>query len=187
MIFAVLCPSCRVLVLALLLAGCTTIASSAYKASVDERPLATLKDDTVIEAKIKKGLLDSGFKNYWAIDVYCHQAVVVLTGVVEPGSKLGDQAVVIAKAVEGVKRVETYFVPNRPSTTSDLAILAKIKSRIIGDGELQAPQVEISVIAGHVVLAGVVSRPARIDQFIRHARAVEGVVTVKSFIQVKSQ
>lgn len=175
-----------VTLLALALTGCTTIATSAYKASSDERPFATYVEDGEIEFKIKQDLVELGFKAYIALDVYCHYGVVVLAGVVEPGSTLGEQAVALARAVPGVKRVETYFLPERPSRASDLALLAKIKAKFIGDGDLQAPQVEVSVIAGHVVLAGIVSRPPRVERFIQHARSVEGVVTVKSYIQVKS-
>ena len=86
-----------------------------------------------------------------------------------------------------MKRVETYFLPNRPSTTSDVTIGAKLKARIIGDGDLKASQVDIAVFAGHVVLTGVVDRQAKIDAVVRHARAVDGVVTVKSYIQIKAR
>jgi len=136
-------------VLALLLTGCTTIASQAYSSATDERSLAVQAEDTKIATKIKKGLFDTGAKNLLALDVFCHQGLVVLTGVVAPGTKLGDQAVAIAKSVEGVKRIEMYFLPARPSTTSDFGISAKLKARIIGDGDLKAPQVDMAVIAGH--------------------------------------
>ena len=126
------------LALAVLLTGCTTVASTAYKSATDERSLAVQADDTKIATKIKKGLLDTGVKNLLALDVFCHQGVVVLAGVVEPGSKAGEQCVAVAKSTEGVRRVETYFLPNRPSTAGDLAISAKIQARIIGDGDLKA-------------------------------------------------
>ncbi len=174
-------------VLALLLTGCTTIASQAYSSATDERSLAVQAEDTKIATKIKKGLFDTGAKNLLALDVFCHQGLVVLTGVVEPGTKVGDQAVAIAKSVEGVKRIETYFLSARPSTTSDFGISAKLKARIIGDGDLKASQVDMAVIAGHVVLTGVVDRQAKIDAIVRHARAVDGVTAVKSFIQIKAQ
>jgi osmotically-inducible protein OsmY len=174
------------LAFALLLSGCVTVASTAYKSATDERSLAVQAEDTKIATKIRKGLLDTGVKNLLALDVFCHQGVVVLAGVVEPGAKLGDQAVAIAQSVEGVKRIETYFLPSRPSTASDLGIGAKIKARIIGDGDLKASQVDTAVIAGHVVLAGVVDRQAKIDAIVGHARAVDGVVTVTSYIQLKS-
>ena len=162
------------------------MATQAYSSATDERSLAVQAEDTKIATKIKKGLFDSGAKNLLAIDVFCHQGLVVLAGAVEPGSNAGQQAVAIARAVEGVRRVETYYLPARASTTSDLAIGAKLKARIIGDGALKASQVDMTVINGNVVLTGVVDRQAKIDAVVRHARAVEGVTAVKSYIQVKS-
>lgn len=170
----------------LLLTGCATIASRAYSSATDERSLAVQAEDAKIATKIKKGLFDTGAKNLLALDVFCHQGLVVLAGVVEPGAKVGDQAVAIATSVEGVKRIETYFLPNRPSKTSDLAIGAKIKARIIGDGDLKASQVDMAVIASHVVLTGVVDSQVKVDAILRHARAVEGVTAVKSFMQIKA-
>jgi len=101
--------------------------------------------------------------------------------------QIGDRAVAVARAVEGVKRVETYFLPGQPALLQDLQITAKIKARIIGDGALRISQVDMAVVAGHAVLTGVVDRPEKIEQIIRHARAVEGVVAVKSFLQIKAR
>lgn len=171
----------------LLLSGCATVASTAYSSATDERSVAAQADDAAIATKIRKGLLDTGVKNLMALDVFCHRGVVVLVGVVEPGSKLGEQGVAIARSIEGVKRVETYLVPAQPSKLSDFTISTKLKARIIGDGDLKASQVDLAVIAGHVVLTGVVDRQAKIDAVVRHARAVEGVTTVKSYIQITSR
>ena len=175
-----------VLVTALALAGCVTVASTAYQSATDERSVAAQADDTAIAVKIRKGLLDSGVKNLLALDVFSQQGVVVLAGVVEPGSKAGEQGVAIARGVAGVRRVETYFLPGQPSKVSDFAISAKLKARVVGDGDLKASQVDWSVIAGHVVLVGVVDRQAKIDAAVRHARAIDGVQAVRSFIQLKS-
>ena len=49
---------------------------------------------------------------------------------------------------------------------------------------MKAGQVDMAVIAGHVVLVGIVDRPEKIDKIIAHARATDGVVVVKSFIQL---
>lgn len=161
------------------LAGCGTL----YKAATEERPLSVLVDDQVITVKIKKGFLDRAPKAL-GLSVFCHQGLVVLAGVADP--QIGDQAVAIARAVEGVKRVETYFLPGQPAPFQDLQISAKIKAKIIGDGALRVSQVDMAIIAGHAVLTGVVDRTEKIDQIVRHARSVEGVVTVKSFLQLKA-
>src|SRR5262249_31336763 len=77
-------------------------------------------------------------------------------GVVPPGSQAGQAAVAIARQTAGVKRVETYFVPSRPSWESDIAIKEQIRANLIADPALISAGVDIAVFAGHVVLVGVV-------------------------------
>lgn len=55
---------------------------------------------------------------------------------------------------------------------------------IIGDTQLKAAQVDVTVVGGHVVLAGLMDRNDKIASAVAHARAVEGVVKVKSFIDL---
>jgi osmotically-inducible protein OsmY len=173
------------IVFALLLAGCIKVATTTYSSATDERPLGVQVEDTRICAKVKRGLLETGLKNAMALDVFCHRAVVVLAGVAQ--APVAEQSVAIARNVEGVKRVETYLLPERPSSTNDLAISTRIKARIVGDRDLKSSQVEVAVIAGHVVLAGLVDSQAKIDRFVGHAQAVEGVVDVTPFIQLTSR
>lgn len=173
--------------LVVLVAGCTTIAKSGYEAAVDERSLAMQKADTQIALAIKKNLLQSNVKGTGGLDVFCRNGVVVLAGVVESGSEAGSEATNIARRMDGVKRVETYFLPNRPSAVNDFAIKQKINAKLIGDLDLKASQVDMSVIAGHVVLVGVVDRKEKVDKIIAHARSTDGVIAIKSFIQAPGQ
>lgn len=170
--------------LAVLLAGCFSVVSTGYEAATEERSLATQKADTQIVLTIKKNFLESSVKGLSRLDVFSRNGVVVLAGVVQSGSQAASEAVSIARRVEGVKGVETYFVPNRPSFVNDFAIKQKINAKLVGDVNLKAGQVDMSVLAGHVVLVGLVDRREKIDKIIAHARSVDGVVAVKSFIQV---
>lgn len=163
------------------LTGCETI----YKAATEERPLSVMVDDDIITVKIKKGFFDS-LTPALALSVFCHQGHVVLAGVM-PNAQVGEKAVAIARGVEGVKRVETYFLPGQPAPFRDLELTARIKAKIIGDMALRVSQVDMVVIAGHAILTGVVDRREKIDQIIRHARSVDGVVAVKSFLELKAQ
>lgn len=163
-------------------AGCGTL----YQAATEERPLSVFWDDEVITTKIRKAFLDAVPEALSSLSVFCHQGHVVLAGVVTD-PRMGEQASAAARAVVGVKRVETYFLPSRPAPLRDFEISAKIKAKIIGDSALRVSQVDMVVIAGHAVLTGVVDRQEKIDRIVRHARSVDGVVTVKSFLQLKSQ
>ena len=139
---------------------------------------ATQATDTQAEVQIKAALLASPVSGTSGIDVYCRQGVVVLVGVVPPGSQAGQAAVAIARQTPGVRRVETYFVPSRPSWESDIAIKEQIRVSLIADPALVSGRVDIAVYAGHVVLVGVVNSQASVQRFISDARSVPGVVSV---------
>ncbi len=97
--------------LAFVVGGRTTVAKTGYEAATDERSLATQTADTQVSVTIKKNLLESKVKGTGGLDVFCRNGVVVLAGVVERGSQAGVEAVAIARRVDGVKRVDTYFLP----------------------------------------------------------------------------
>ena len=124
------------LMLVVALAGCSPYVLAVretYEVATDPRSLATQATDTQAEVQIKAALLASPVSGTSGIDVYCRQGVVVLVGVVPPGSQAGQAAVQIARQTPGVKRVETYFVPPRPSWESDIAISGGIRAVLIAD------------------------------------------------------
>jgi osmotically-inducible protein OsmY len=181
----------RLVLLALLggLAGCnpyvaaTSVVRETYGTATDLRSVSTQESDTKIEAQIKAALLASPVKGTSGIDVFCRQGIVLLAGIVPPGSAAGQDAVKIARATAGVKRVETYFVPKRPSWTDDFEIKEQIRALLVADPSLISGRVDIGVYAGHAVLVGVVSSAQQAEQFVAKARSVSGVVSVTSFIQ----
>lgn len=173
------------LLLPLLFAGCLSVASRSYEASQDERSVKTQAADANLGTTIRKRILKADAKGLLALDVYCYQGNVVLVGVVPPGSMLGAKAVEIARGVDGVQRVDTYYVPNQPSKMSDLAISAKVKTKLVGDGHVKSTQLDWTVLGGHVVLVGVVDGSERRDRIVRDVRAIDGVAGVKSFLQIK--
>jgi osmotically-inducible protein OsmY len=176
----------HVLPLILALAGCAPYVLAVretYEVATDPRSVLTQATDTQAEVQIKAALLASPVNGTSGIDVYCRQGVVVLVGVVPPGSQAGQAAVAIARQTPGVKRVETYFVPSRPSWESDIAIKERIRAVLIADPALVSGRVDIAVFAGHVVLVGVVNSQASVQKFISDARSVPGVVDVTSYIQ----
>jgi hyperosmotically inducible protein len=170
---------------ALSLLGCGTALRTGYSVATEERTTGEIVDDTAIVAKIKKAYLEESRENL-LLTVFCHQGLVVLAGAVED-PRVGERAVRIARGVPGVKKVETYFRPQQPSAVSDFAISTKVKAKIVGDRELRLSQFDLTTIAGHVVLTGVVDRQEKIDKAIAYARSVDGVVAVRSFMQVKAQ
>lgn len=176
----------------LLLTGCNPYVaaigavSQTYGVATDERSLETQASDAEIEAKIKADLLSSPVQGTGRLSVFCRQGVVVLCGVVPSGSEAGRAAVRIARTTSGVRLVETFFVTSEPSTEEDIVTAGKIKAAFIADPNLIADQVDVRVYGGHAVLIGVVSDLDQAEEFVSDASQVDGVWTVRSFIQTKS-
>ena len=171
--------------LTLLLAGCATVASTTYKTATEERTVGEQAEDTKTAARVKKAIADAaGLGSAVSVDVFCYLGNVVLVGVAE--SKPAGQAVSVARGVQGVKSVQSHFEAARASRTSDLAISAKLNARIVGDGDLKVSQVDWAVVNGQVVLVGFVDREDKAARVVRHARSIDGVGAVRSFIQVRT-
>jgi osmotically-inducible protein OsmY len=173
------------LILPVFLSGCFGIvAKGGYDVATDQRSVEKQIDDAGIWSQIKKDLQQSSVEGTGQIDVFCRNGIVILTGVVVNGSDAGTEAVRIARRVQGVKKVETYFLPSQQSRISDFEIKQVIHFKMVSDPDLKADQVDMTVIDGHVVLVGVVSSSAKINKIIGIAHATKGVKAVKSFIQV---
>lgn len=178
------------LVSVVLLMGCNpyvaavSLATQTYGIATDMRSVSTQASDAAIEAQIKTALLTSPVAGTSAVTVYCRQGVVVLAAALPPRSPAGFAAVQIARGTSGVVRVETFYVNVQPSLADDLALKAQIKSSLIADPRLIAGQVDVGVYAGHVLLVGVVDSWQKVEDFREDVRAVPGVLSVHSYIQV---
>ncbi|HSP96658.1 MAG TPA: BON domain-containing protein [Candidatus Dormibacteraeota bacterium] len=162
------------------------VATQTYDAATDPRSLATQASDTEIEAKISGSLLESPVPGTSGLSVFCRQGVVVLAGMVPLGSPAGPAAVEIARTTSGVRRVETFFVHAQPSKTADFDLASQIKTAFVGDPNIVADDVDVRVYAGNAVLVGVVTSIQQKERFVDDAFSVAGVVSVHSYIQVRS-
>ncbi|MGH7306069.1 MAG: BON domain-containing protein [Candidatus Rokuibacteriota bacterium] len=178
------------LLLAISLAGCNpyVLAASAvsqtYSIATDVRSVSSQAADTGIETSVKAALLSSPVHGSGSLNVFCRQGVVVLAGVVPRRSSAGFAAVRIARETSGVRRIETFFVHSQPDPMTDFGIKEKIKATLITDPRLIAGQVDLGVYAGHVVLVGVVDSWEKVEEFREAVRSVDGVLSVRSYIQV---
>ena len=111
---------------------------------------------------------------------------MVLAGVVPLGSPAGPAAVQIARTTSGVRRVETFFVHAQPSKTADFDLASQIKTAFVADTNIVADDVDVRVYAGNAVLVGVVTSIQQKERFVDDAFSVPGVVSVHSYIQVRS-
>ena len=145
-----------VLILGILTTGCTTV----YKSAVDERSVGQQYDDEKI-------------------------TMVYLVGEYDTVDQR-NQAVKLAREVAGVKSVTDYFLPKKKDdtcgTTDNLKLSAKVSADLIGDKEISSTQIEVKAVQCQIVLLGLVGSADQINKAIAHAKSVEGVRSVKSFL-----
>jgi hyperosmotically inducible protein len=176
--------------LAVAVAGCNpymaavSAVSATYGVARDPLAVSTQASDAEIEAQIKTALVASPVPGTGTLNVFITQGVVVLAGVVTPGSAAGSAAVQVARETPGVRRIETFFVPYQPSILSDLDIKAHVKAAFVADPRVVETNVDVGVYAGHVVLVGAVDSYQKVNDFIADAQSVNGVVSVRSYLQV---
>ena len=172
--------------LALTQTGCTTAIIVAYQTFTDVRTLQEQHDDARIMGTIKDDLANRrGVGSALQIHVFSHLGRVVVAGIVEPGSTLGADVIAVARAVPGVRRVDSVFLPARPSYPRDLTISLKLDAKIVADLDLRRTQIEWTVLAGTVLLTGVVDDAAKAARIVQRATSIDHVVAVRSFIQVR--
>jgi osmotically-inducible protein OsmY len=115
--------------------------------------------------------------------ILCKGDLVVIAGALPPDYTLAVAAVHIAWNTAGVRRVETFFVPKSERETSDSALAAQLRTAVArGD---DGATTDLTVVAGTVVLVGVVDDQAKADRLVANLGAVPGVKSVKPFLQVK--
>jgi len=179
-------PTGWLIVLALTQTSCTTAVVVAYQTLTDVRTFEEQTDDARIMGTIKDTLATKqGVGSALQIHVFSHLGRVVVAGIVEPRAPLAADAVTVARAVPGVRKVDTVFLPARPSYPRDLTVSLKLDAKILADLDLRRSQIEWTVLAGTVVLTGVVDDPAKAARVVQHARSIDNVTAVRSFIQVR--
>jgi len=170
------------LVLLAMASACTTI----YKTAVDERNVKTIASDTKIKAKILAKFVDDDIVKTLDISTACYYGHVYLVGEYET-EKRKKRAIEIAKKTEGVKTVTAYLLSKRKSgpcgTKDNITITAKVKGKLIKDKDIWSTNIDVKTVQCNVVLVGIVGSKEEIRKAIAHAKSVEGVRSVKSFLK----
>ena len=166
--------------------ACTTTLVVAYQTLTDVRTMEEQTDDARIMGTIKDQLATKqGVGSALQVHVFAHLGRVVVAGIVPPASPLAADAVAVARAVPGVRKVDMVFVPIRPSYPRDLTVSLKLDAKIVADLDLRRSQLEWTVLGGTVVLTGVVDDPGKVARAVAHAKSIDNVTAVRSFIQVR--
>jgi osmotically-inducible protein OsmY len=117
--------------------------------------------------------------------VLCRDGLVIIAGALPSDYVLAPLAVHIARTTRGVRRVETYFTPRPAADTGDSALTEKIRGALAREGTAGVVGTDVAVVAGTAVLVGTADDEAHADHLVASAGAVDGIKSVKSFIQLR--
>ena len=174
------------LLLGLIVLSNTGCVGTIYSAVVDERNVKTIASDTSIEFSILKKLADEKSGDLIDVSVTSYKGAVFLVGEYFDSTQRS-RFLKAAKSIEGVKSVKSYLIKtdkNHPcGTTKNLEITAKVKAALIGDKSIWSTNVRVSTMKCQVVLWGTVGTSEEVSKSIKHAKSVEGVKSVKSFLK----
>lgn len=152
-----------------------------YESARDERSVTQQADDKRISLDIKGQMADKDSKKALKVHAYCFVGQVYLVGAINDKS-FRSFAVKIAKSIKGVKRITQHFVEETDTMTADLEIAAKVRTALIGEGDLSATQIETEVMNGEVVMVGMVRSKADAKLAVKTAKGISGVREVTSYL-----
>jgi len=170
----------------LFMGGATTVATSAS----EERGFQGAFSDTEIKTKIQFQWHQHKPELVNKIDVVVHQGRVLLTGIVDkPQSQI--EAIRLAWKVHGIKEIidETTIGEGESFTdyVKDSWISTQLKSGLLGDDDIRSLNYNIQTIGGIIYLMGIAQSKQELDKVIDHARHINGVKRVTSYVTIKSQ
>ena len=170
------------LLLACLALVCLIQGCAVYSTASDERLVDTMGSDNAISGLIKKDLMAERFADGWNISVHCFYGHVFLVG--ECPKEMRAKAVKIAKRDKRVRSVTTHWFSPRVAETNNFEMATKLRSALIGTGNLNSTRIETEVNSDRVVLLGVANDSNERKTAVRAAREVNGVLTVTSYIML---
>jgi hyperosmotically inducible protein len=126
---------------------------------------------------------------YFDISTYVYHGDVYLVGEYDTVDQK-NRALKLAGQVEGVKSVNSFFLPKQEDdtcgATTNLELRAGVKKALIGDRDISAIQVEVKALQCNIILLGVVGSEDEIKKAVSHAKNVEGVRSIISFLKIQN-
>jgi len=163
--------------------GCGTI----YKVAVDKRTIDTQLTDEQITMAIRQRFVNDKAIKLLNFSVYCYDGHVYLVGEYETRAER-QHALTEAKSVQGVRDITTYLLPKRKvpkcGTFNNVKLAAYVKAKLIKDMNIRSTNIEVKAVQCNVVLLGIVGSSDQVQMAIAHARRVEGVRKVISYLKV---
>ena len=162
--------------------GCTI-----YSAAVDQRNIKTIAADRNIKLTIEKSFFDDKSIKVLDIAAFVYDGHAFLTGEYDTAVQK-QRAIAIARQVVGVKDVTAYLLAKQKGdfcgVTDNATLATKVKTALIKDDDIWATNINVEAVQCHIVLLGIVGTQAEISKAIAHARRVENVRGVQSYLMV---
>ncbi len=158
------------------------------KAASSEESLPAQAQDHRLRMQLREAIAAENPRLVAEVTPYVYMGHAYLVGFV-PKHGDADALVNRARAVEGVRSVDTYLPakPDERSLANDVEIKAKVKSALAIEPGQVVTRIEIEVLAGHVVLLGVVRSSETVADAERIASSVGGVSGVTNFLLVPEE
>jgi hyperosmotically inducible periplasmic protein len=175
-------------VLTIFAAGCNKPQETGV-ASPPATSVGTELDDSVITTRVKAALLaDADIKSF-DFKVETRKGEVQLSGFVESQAQL-DRAGVVARAVDGVKSIDSKVTMKGAATTignqvDDGVVTSKVKAALLADANIKSFDIAVVTRKGEVQLSGFVDNQGQIDRAMEVARGIAGVSTVGNELSIK--
>lgn len=182
--------SCAVLAgaITIFVAGCNK-PPEAVVASPPATSVGTELDDSVITTRVKSALLGDADIKSFDFKVETRKGEVQLSGFVDSQAQL-DRAVTVARAVEGVKSIDSKVTMKGAATTmgnqvDDGMVTTKVKAALLADANVKSFDIAVVTRKGEVQLSGFVDNQGQIDRALEVARGITGVSAVGNELSIK--
>jgi len=176
-----------------LLGGCAgAVVGAGATAGVSlaqERSIGDAIDDAAISTSLSTSLLEDSFQLFRDVDHEVVEGRVLLTGKVEKNeSRLRAEA--LAWKISGVKEVANAIQVTTDggfqNFARDVRISTELRGKIIGDHDINGINYSLETVNGTIYLIGIAQDETELNRVIRHARNIEGVKKVESYVRLKN-
>ena len=162
--------------------------ATAGTAAMEERGISGVADDTAIRLRLN-AIYSSDDERLWRkIGIKVYRGRVLLTGTLDT-TDMQTRAVRLAWQAEGV----TEVINEIEVTTSgglvgygkDTWISAQLKSRLLFDKKILSIYYSFNTVRGKIFLIGLAQNREELDRVINHARSIDYVQKVVSYVKIK--
>jgi hyperosmotically inducible protein len=164
----------------------STALQKSYEIVQEQRTAAAIAADKNIVLNLADKFAQASEIDLLDISPYCYNGRVYLIGEYETSAEW-TRAIEITAHEAGVKSITTYILMKSDTPAcgllDNLILFVNVRAKLIMDEEIRSTNIDIKAVQCHAVLLGIVASSEEIDRAITHARSVEGVVRVQSFLE----